>query len=170
MAITTERIFFKKPQSTDLVCLHSCFGDYETTKYWRPGVSLSLADTQVRLAAMIDHWEQHGFGDWILTEKLTGKFIGFCGLHFIDAMEEVNVGYMLEKSNWGLGYATEAVIASVQFGFHSLTLKKIVAVIQPPNKASKKVAERAGLIFWKNIVWQSSPRIVYSVSNPNLGS
>jgi ribosomal-protein-alanine N-acetyltransferase len=76
-------------------------------------------------------------------------FIGFVGLwvpgfttHFTPCVE---IGWRLAKEHWGNGYASEAAVACLRFGFEKLTLKQIVAFTAPLNKRSTAVMERIGM-------------------------
>lgn len=67
-------------------------------------------------------WPLHGFGQWALEERWTGLFVGRAGLYWRPepAWPGVEVGWMLDPSVRGLGYATEAGARSVRYGFEEL--------------------------------------------------
>jgi RimJ/RimL family protein N-acetyltransferase len=58
---------------------------------------------------------------------------------------EIGVGYMLARSAWGGGYATEAASAMVDFGFQVLGARQVSAWCTEANPASARVLEKAGL-------------------------
>ncbi len=58
---------------------------------------------------------------------------------------EIEIGYILKKSAWGKGYATEACRRILKFAFEETPLEEIVAVIDPENIASRNVLEKSGL-------------------------
>lgn len=60
---------------------------------------------------------------------------------------DVEIGYILKKSAWGKGYATEACKRLLKFAFEESPLEEIVAVIDTENIASRKVLEKSGLIY-----------------------
>ncbi|MHA8049386.1 GNAT family N-acetyltransferase, partial [Roseomonas mucosa] len=95
---------------------------------------LPLGDRD-RANAWIDrqmaHLAEHGFCFWALEEKESGAFAGSVGLvkvgyeaHFTPAVE---VGWRLARAFWGRGYAPEAAIASMGYGFEVFGLSEIVA-------------------------------------------
>ena len=47
---------------------------------------------------------------------------------------------------WGKGYATEAALACLQFGFDELGLDEIVSFTVPNNLRSRKVMEKIGMV------------------------
>ena len=59
---------------------------------------------------------------------------------------EVEVGYILKRSAWGKGYATESCRRLLKFAFEETPLEEIVAVTDPENTASQKVLRKSGLI------------------------
>lgn len=59
--------------------------------------------------------------------------------------------YGLAKTYWGKGIATQAAKASVLYGFDGANLDRIIALALPENEASKKVIEKAGLQYEKQI-------------------
>jgi len=55
------------------------------------------------------------------------------------------LGYWIAMSFWGLGYATEAARAAVEFGFGPLGLHRINAHYFAGNIGSKRVLEKIGM-------------------------
>lgn len=59
---------------------------------------------------------------------------------------EIEIGYILKKSAWGKGYATEACKRLLRFAFEVSPLQEIVATIDADNLASRNVLEKCGLV------------------------
>jgi ribosomal-protein-alanine N-acetyltransferase len=80
--------------------------------------------------------------------RSSGPPIGSCVL--LDWEDEpysrAEVGYSLEPTHWGHGYATEALIAIQQFGFDQMGLDRIDALVWDRNERSMKVLERLGYV------------------------
>lgn len=89
---------------------------------------------------------EHGicFGAVELAE--TGEVIGLVGLQPHDD-GQFELGWWIWKEHWGRGYALEAARAFVAHAREVMGLERLVAVIDPPNAASIKVAERLGMAF-----------------------
>ena len=138
-------------------------------RYIGDGKLQSRAQTEVRLNAILDHWEQHGFGLWVTIEKASGDFAGFCGLKYLDSTSEIEVGYRLAKRFWGMGFATEAAQASLRFGFEVHGLDRIVAVVQPENVASCRVAEKIGLRYVTDARFYDTDVKYYAISREQYG-
>ena len=58
---------------------------------------------------------------------------------------EADIGYELAPEYWVRGYATEAALAMVTFGFRELELHRISSWCIADNTASARVLERVGL-------------------------
>jgi ribosomal-protein-alanine N-acetyltransferase len=132
-------------------------------RYWAPGPDPDLSASTHRIRMMNLHWREHGFGDWGLFERATNELIGFAGLHHIADMEEVNIGYAIARSRWRRGYALEACRSVLEVGFRDLGLATIVAVIAPANAASRRLARRLDLRYWKRLLWAGRDRMVYRI-------
>jgi RimJ/RimL family protein N-acetyltransferase len=80
------------------------------------------------------NWRERGLGQWIAIERATDRIVGYCGLAFPvflpEIMPAVEVGYRLDPSCWGVGYATEGARAALRFGFDERALERIVAIFE----------------------------------------
>ena len=164
MEIETTRLSLRRLQASDVSELFRRVGDLDVMRDWVPGLDQSIEETAQRIADIEAHWHKHGFGDWGVIEKLSGQLIGFSGLHYIADMPEVNIGYAVEKVRWRQGFGFETCQAVLDFGFQTLALHQIVAVIAPVNQASIHLAEKCGLSFWKAFLWAGQKRVVYRPS------
>lgn len=163
--IETPRLILRALRAADAPQLFAFFCDPETSQYWFTGDE-TLQQTEQRIEEVNAEWTRDGFGDWAVVEKSSGRFLGFCGLHYISDMAEVNVGYFLHRSAWGSGYGTESARRSIQFGFETAGLDFIVAVAHPDNFRSIRVMEKCGMRYWKNIMRLGLPRVVYAIDRP----
>jgi len=98
--------------------------------------------------------------------KDTGEFIGVCGLISqmdIDGLDEIEVGYHFIRKFWGQGYATEAALACLEYGFNEKGYKRIISLIEKDNKASIRVAEKNGLKKEKEVLFKGRLVSVYVI-------
>ena len=95
------------------------------------------------------HWEEHGFGQWVVEIPGAASFIGVVGLGVVSFeapfTPAVDVAWRLARDYWGRGYAIEAARASLAYGFGKLGLAEIVALTVPANWRSRRVMERLGM-------------------------
>lgn len=73
------------------------------------------------------------------------KIIGGIDLGIDKNFNKAELGYWLDESYWNQGFATEAVIKIIDFGFKHLKLKRIFATHFDFNPASGKVLEKSGM-------------------------
>lgn len=106
---------------------------------------LSSLDAARRAIAAYPDFDTVGYGRWACVLKETRAVIGFCGLKYLPELEEVDVGFRFLPEHWGQGLATEACIASLDFGFTTLGLDRVIALVLPANAASIRVLEKAGM-------------------------
>ncbi|WP_199054055.1 GNAT family N-acetyltransferase [Aquitalea sp. ASV15] len=90
-------------------------------------------------------YAQHGIGLWCMERLEDGQPVGMCGLIRREGLADVDVGYTLLPAWRGLGYASEAAAACVQYGLQQLRLPRVVAYINADNQASARVLQKAGL-------------------------
>jgi [ribosomal protein S5]-alanine N-acetyltransferase len=137
------------------------FGDGIHTKQW----------VQAWLRTCLERYYQTwGFGPYAVVEKRSQEVIGFCGLFFfpdVVGQPEVELGYRLVRSAWGQGFATEAAQAVRDFAFTTLGIKRLIAMIDPSNTASIRVAEKIGMRYEKEVMLEgySHPDHVYAISH-----
>jgi RimJ/RimL family protein N-acetyltransferase len=94
-------------------------------------------------------FERLGFGLWAVEVVDGAWFVGFVGLaeptfdaHFTPAVE---IGWRLDRTAWGQGFATEAARAVLEFAFLEVGLDEIVSFAIPANVRSWRVMERIGM-------------------------
>jgi RimJ/RimL family protein N-acetyltransferase len=83
----------------------------------------------------------------------------------IEGVSELELGYALARSHWGKGYATEAAKAALEYCLSVAGQPRTVAIIDPLNHASIRVAEKIGMAFERSIEWEGEPANLYSVGS-----
>lgn len=172
IVIETERLILRHFHAFDGEAMDQVFGDAEVMRFG-PGVQ-SQAQVRDWLRECQENYSRLGFGPWAVVSKSQREVIGYCGLfHFpdLDGQAEIEIGYRLARSVWGQGYATEAVIAVREYGFNILGLKRLVALIDPQNAASIRVAEKAGMRHEKDVMLEDydHPDHLYAITRPRHG-
>ena len=98
----------------------------------------------------VTSYARNGFGLYLVQLKETGESIGMCGLIKRPALDDVDIGYAFLPKFWSKGYAVEAARAKKEEA-RSLGLKRLVAIINPDNESSIRVAEKLGMKFERMI-------------------
>ena len=146
MKLETERLILRPLEVADAVACSKLWTDPEVTRYM--GGPRNYEEIYAEFVKDARDESPPKFDLWPVVEKSTGKIIGNCGLidKEVDGQVEFDLTYVLVKSAWGKGYATEVAIAIADYAFQQLGLKRIIALIDPANTASLRVAMKLSLI------------------------
>ena len=130
------------------------------------GGVLSEESTRQAIDRGLGHWERHGYGIWVFRDQATGQFVGRAGLRIIQLGDrtEVELLYALMPEFWGKGIATEIAAAIVTLGFERLGLPDIVAFTLPTNRASRRVMEKVGCRYERDIIHANLTHVLYRLS------
>jgi RimJ/RimL family protein N-acetyltransferase len=142
--LDTPRLRLRPFEPRDLDPIHRVYSDPEVMRWVGTGPVANRTTTERMLEGYSAHQRAHGFSFWAVVETATGRLIGDAGLHRT-AAGETELGYTLAKSAWGRGYATEAARAWLDAAFTQLDIDEVIALVEPPNRASLHVLEKAGL-------------------------
>ncbi|WNG53838.1 GNAT family N-acetyltransferase [Archangium gephyra] len=118
------------------------------------------------LDAMLEHWARHGFGVWMWRDPADGRLIGHCGLrhYLVEGQEELELLYALRFESWGQGLATELAAASLEVGFGRLGFEDVVAFTLTTNKASRRVMEKLGMRYERDITHAALPHVLFRIT------
>jgi RimJ/RimL family protein N-acetyltransferase len=148
IALRTSRLLLRPWRDDDIAPFAEMSADPAVMEYLLP-LSERALSVETWVARKPAHWDDHGFGQWVLELHGESSFIGVVGLetvsyeaHFTPAVE---VAWRLARPYWGHGYATDAARAALDYGFGQLELREIVAVTVPANQRSRRIKERLGM-------------------------
>jgi ribosomal-protein-alanine N-acetyltransferase len=161
--LETDRLFLRPFDLDDLDDLAAILGDPETMRFYkRP---FTHAEAQAWIENNLRRYAGDGFGLWAMLLKDTGELAGNCGpaLRIVDGTEEVEVGWIVKRSLWGRGLATEAGRASCAFVFDNLDRERVISLIRPVNLPSRRVAEKIGMSAEKETMYAEFPHLVYTL-------
>lgn len=105
---------------------------------------------------------EHGYGLWIVENHM-GEFVGDCGLTWqpVDGEQILEVGYHTVRTLQGHGYASEAARACIDLATGPIGESRVVAIINPENAPSRRVAEKIGLRVEREAEVRSLPVVIY---------
>ena len=165
----TDRLILRHFHAFNAQAMDHVFGDPEVMLYG-PGIQ-TQSWVEDWLRDCMENYQMLGFGPWAVVERSSSKVIGYAGLFYfpdIDGRPEIEMGYRLARSYWGQGFATEAVAAIREYAFHVLCFHRLIALIDPQNTASIRVAEKVGLRYEKDAMLEgyTHPDHLYSMNIP----
>ena len=126
------------------------------------GGTRSNPQTRVYMTKNLRHWDDHGFGLWILRDT-AGDVAGRCVLRHLDVegTDEVELGYGLHTQYWGRGLATEVATELLRLGRDELRRPSIIAITRPVNVASQRVLIKAGLVYDRDAEHQGVAHMLF---------
>jgi RimJ/RimL family protein N-acetyltransferase len=100
---------------------------------------------------------------WLLRDRGSGLMVGRGGLQYTDAIGgfAVEAAWTIVPERWGEGLATELAVASVGVAFGALHLDDLIAITLPDNHASRRVMEKAGFGYDREIEHVGLAHVLY---------
>ena len=145
--LRTERLLLRPWCDDDVAAFAMMSDDPAIMEFLRPFPDFTACEAWAMRTRV--HWDEHGFGQWVVEVPGEAAFIGVVGLarisyeaHFTPAVE---IAWRLARAFWGRGYASEAAGTALNYGFGELGLEQIVAVTVPANQRSRRVMQRLGM-------------------------
>lgn len=143
--LKTSRIFFSHWTPDDLPLAVQLWGERDVTRYICATGVFAVQDIRNRLATEIHNYEQFHIQYWPIFERATGELIGCCGVRpFREEAHAYELGFHLRKKYWGMGYASEAARAVINYSFENLNAAKLYAGHHPQNTASQRLLCKLG--------------------------
>jgi RimJ/RimL family protein N-acetyltransferase len=127
-----------------------------------------LASVDAARAFLEDYqhvYDREGFARFAAIDLATGAFLGWCGLRR-QPDGEIDLGYRYKRTAWGKGYATEAALACLRFGFEGASLQRIIARAHVENAASIRIMQKIGMRFEANDTFADRPAVRYVKTRP----
>jgi [ribosomal protein S5]-alanine N-acetyltransferase len=157
---TTERLQAEpldRSHNAELAALH---GD-ERVMATMGGVGTE-AESRAWVERNLRHGNEAGLGVFVFRLRTTGDFVGRGALRRIEigGRQEVEVGYALAAEYWGRGLATEMARALVAHAERH-GLLDLIAYTDPTNAASRRVMEKAGFAYEREVEHQGRLQVVY---------
>ncbi|HEX8577184.1 MAG TPA: GNAT family N-acetyltransferase [Flavobacterium sp.] len=145
--LETNRLLLRRLDQNDVNEVLALRSDREVMKY----IPRTLAKTKedaLQHIAMIEGKINNNEGiNWAITLKGSTKLIGIIGHYQIKPEHyRAEVGYMLLPEFSGKGIITEALQKVIDYGFTTMQLHSIEAIIDPENSASERVLQKNGFV------------------------
>lgn len=144
--IETERLLLRPPEPRDHPALFEMWADPEVMVDLGP-----VKDEEASRAVLAKHdaFRAEGLGFWTVERRSDGAVIGFCGLKRGDAHNpiagQVEAGWIIARPYWRQGYALEAMIAALDWGWANVATDRIVAITSAVNQKSQAMMTRLGM-------------------------
>ncbi len=142
--LRTKRLILRRFEDDDFKSLSSLMTDAETMLY----TGFKKPQPVEKIRELLTKWQSEGtssLGVWAVVQIDSNDFIGWSMLKVTNS-DFPELGYMLSKQKWGMGYATELAAAILDHAFSILKFTKVLAVTSANNFASIRVLEKIGML------------------------
>jgi ribosomal-protein-alanine N-acetyltransferase len=173
--LETERLLLRRVTVDDADEMFLLRSNPDSMKYVPRPLAESREDALQHIAMIDSKIEDNTGINWAITLKGNPKFIGIIGHYRIQPENyRAEIGYMILPEYYGKGIATEAIKATLAYGFEDMSLHSIEAVIDPENTASERVLQKNGFVKEAHILeneyfggkfWDT---VIYSILKRNF--
>ena len=146
--LQTERLILRKIVPEDANDMYAYSKDSEVTRYltWTP--HRSVKETERYIKYLQKQYENGSFYDWGVVLRENNRFVGTCGYTSYEREgDALEIGYVLSRDCWGMGYAAEAARCVIQYAFERLHAGRVFAKYMEGNEASACVMRKCGMTF-----------------------
>ena len=144
--LNTERLQLRKILPSDAANMYAYCKEATVTQFllWEPHPDEDY--TRQYVEYLQERYDVGDYFDWAIVHTESRSMIGTCGFtHIFPEDCAAEVGYVLNPSFCGCGYAREALCAILDFGFSVLGFHRIYARIIRENQPSIRLAEACGM-------------------------
>jgi ribosomal-protein-alanine N-acetyltransferase len=168
IVLETDRLILRRFALDDVEPLAAIYADPNFTRFL--GGPRTLEETRGQVQWAMEFFDQHGDAFLATVLKETGELIGRCGilLQTIDGIQETEVAYGIATPYWGRGLATEAAIALKEHGFRDRGYRRMISLVAPDNHASRRVAEKNGMRYDRDVKLKGHDLRLYLVERDGL--
>jgi RimJ/RimL family protein N-acetyltransferase len=157
--IETERLLLRKIVADDEQGMFELDNNPEVHRYLGNRSISTIDEARSVIKFIQQQYIDNGIGRWAVVEKGTNTFIGWAGFKLIKNIvngyvDYYDIGYRLIKKYWRRGFATEAAMACLDYGFDKMDLETIYGMADVGNTASKNVLEKIGLNYIEKFTFE----------------
>jgi len=169
--LQTERLLLRPLTLDDVDDFFAINNNPNVSAYLRIPLK-SREETEQYIRKILNEYEKNGIGRFAVVLKESQKLIGFSGLKFRNTLENNHInfydlGYRFAEEHWRKGYATEAALAWLDYGFKTMNLPVIYACAVTDNNGSNAVLQKLGFEFTNQYVVGETPHSWYKLENKN---
>jgi RimJ/RimL family protein N-acetyltransferase len=143
--IDSERLYIRLPHEDDVPAMRVMTQDPEMMRYLNAGEAMPDSWIHEARERQQRNLAELGFCMGALVQRSDDAVVGICGLQQMKGSGEFEIGWWVRRTDWGKGYATEAALASLRYGFEVAGLNRIAAIADPANLASIAVMRKIGM-------------------------
>ena len=164
--LTTARLVLGPHDRDDFAAAAAMWADPVVTRHIG-GRPFAPEEVWAKVLCYAGLWSLTGFGYWAVRDRASGRFLGEVG--FADFKRDIEprldgapeMGWALLPAAHGRGLASEAVAAALAWRDRHLAAPRTVCLVAPENRASIRVAEKAGFRPAATTLYKGNPTVVF---------
>ena len=144
--LETQRLILRPMNMGDAEDIFEYSQDPQVSQHVLWDAHASIAESKAYLRYILRQYRNNEPSSWGIVLKQSKKLIGTIGYMWWNQQNRASeVGYSLSRAYWNHGYMTEALRATLSFGFEQMHLYRIEAQHEVDNPASGRVMEKVGM-------------------------
>lgn len=145
--LETERLILRRLDINDLESMYTMRTHPEVMKYIPIPLPQSEEEVKQYIQSIDTRMDSKECVNWVITLKESDVMIGTIGFYRMKLEHyRAETGYMTLPQFNGKGYVTEALQAIINYGFNTMQLHSIEALVDPDNIGSIKVLEKCEFV------------------------
>jgi ribosomal-protein-alanine N-acetyltransferase len=164
MILKTPRLILRPFAANDLDCMAELMVNKD---FMRFSMGPMTREQVQGFLHKVFGWDRDGVpSQFAMIVRSSERLAGYCGFFHqeVDGKMEIEIGYRLQRDFWNRGLATEAARAVRDHGFRDLKLERVISLIHPENHASRRVAEKNGMILERETTFRGFPTFVLAIT------
>jgi 3-hydroxybutyryl-CoA dehydratase len=149
--LETERLLIRPWRADDRDAFAAMASDPEVMRFVHAGLPYTNEESDEFFARQARQENDFGVCMGAMVEKASGAVVGIAGIQPLGTTGDLEIGWWLRRDVWGRGYATEAGNAAMRHILDTLGRTRVVAIIDPGNDASIRVATRLGFRYDRRV-------------------
>ncbi|BDI30876.1 N-acetyltransferase [Capsulimonas corticalis] len=143
--IETPRLRLRETQPSDAEDILQILSQPEVVRFYNIGPLTKIEEAQALVKRRNVAYTEGTRIRWAIVLNETNRVVGSCGYGYADSeSRQAEIGYELDPAHWGHGLMREALTAMLDFGFKTIHLNRIEALVVPQNTASRNLLSRLG--------------------------
>ena len=144
-SLSTSRLTLRKMEINDAAILYKYWSDNSVTRHMNINSFTDIVQAEQMISFLNGLSDEGKLIRWTIINRSDGLIVGSCGYNSF-SIENLRgeIGYELGREFWGQGLMTEALTVIIKYGFSTIGLNRIQALVEKGNIASQKLLAKLG--------------------------
>ncbi len=160
MQLSSKRLVFNKVKFNDLENYLSLVTSKKVMQFIT-GEPISKEKGILKFEQLLaENQTKTKYGHFLVFQKTNDQFVGYAKL--VETSTDIaELGYLFLSEFWGKGFGNEVSEILTKYSKTIAELKKVIAIIDPENEASKKILLNCGFHLHKTCIMDGLPAAIY---------